>query len=483
MESFKARGVKAFIWDFLGRIIIQTSGFIITIFLARILTPEDFGLIAIVMVIIGIAQVFTDAGLGVALIQRRHVHNIHYTSVFYFNILLGISFTFIMYIFAPNIAAYYEYEILTPLLHVIAFFFIINTLGAIQSIRFRKELNFKAITKVSLTSSIIGGVVGIVLATYGAGIWSLVVNILLSQILYTILIWRKSEWYPSMNFSFKALKQLWNFGFKIFLSKILDTAFSRLDILIFAKILPAETIGFYQRAKSLNSMVIRYSSGSLMAVLFPLLSTIQNDLKYFQAIVLKALNALSFVVFLIIGSLYLVSEELIVLLYTEKWLKSVEYLQVLLLSSFAFPLSALLVNVLSSRGNSKDFLYLEVYKKTLFGLNLSIGYFFGLEVFLYGLIIQALIAVYINILYAAKEILLPITKFLFPIIQHVLIAIITTLIVQYLSIFIAYTGILMFLIKLFAYFSMYILLSKISNSTGYKIVAKEIKTLIKNVFI
>jgi len=365
MSSLKQQGTVAFIWDFFGKIATHGMGFIVSVFLARLLEPSDFGLVAMVMVIIGIATVFTDIGLGSALIQRRRSHTTHYSSVFYFNIAIGLLLTTITYLSASWISEFYNNEQLILLTQVMSLLFIINAFTSVQSTILRKELNYKLLTKIRLISSLVSGVVGISLAFLDAGVWSLVAQALSMKIVYNIYIWIAAQWKPTLSFSWKALTQLWGFGFRMFLSGMLNAIFTRLDFIIIGKLFLPETLGFFQMAKSLNLMVVQYTSGSLTAVLFPVLSKVQNDLPRFQNIIIKSLGVISFVVFLLLGALYLISEELIVLLFTEKWLPSVEIFKILVLSGFSYPISALLVNILSSRGNSKAFLRLEIYKKLI----------------------------------------------------------------------------------------------------------------------
>ena len=334
MDNLKAKAKTAFIWDFLGKFARNGMGFIVSIFLARLLEPSDFGLIAMVMVIIGMAEVFMDVGLASALIQRRRVHPIHYSSVFYFNIFVGLLLALLTYFSASWISEFYHNEQLIPLVQVMSILFIIHAMSGVQSTRLKKEVNFALLTKLMLISSLVSGVVGISLAFWGAGVWSLVVQTLISGIVYNILVWRAAKWVPGVKFSWKALTQLWGFGFRMFLAGMLESIFTRLDFLIIGKLFAPAALGYFQRAKSLNLMVSQYSSRSLMAVLFPVLSKVQNDLPRFQNIIKKALGLISFVIFLLVGTLYLISEELIVLLFSDKWLPSVEFFKILVRNRF-----------------------------------------------------------------------------------------------------------------------------------------------------
>jgi len=379
-------------------------GFVVSIFLERLLEPSDFGLVAMVMVIIGVAEIFSDVGLGTALIQRRRVLPIHYASVFYFNITAGALLTVLTFVSAPLIANFYNSPELIPLAQVISFSFVIGAFSAVQSTKLRKELKYALLTKVSFVASLLSGIVGVSLAFYGAGVWSLVAQALTQGVIYNILIWSVSHWKPKLQFSFRALKQLWAFGFRMFLSGLLDTVFTRLDTIIIGKLFAPATLGFFNRAKSLDQMVIAYSSGSLMSVLFPLLTKVQRDLARFQNIIKKSLGIIVFVTFFLLGGLYLTSYELVIMLFGEKWLPTVGYFQILVLSGFAYPVSALLVNVLSSRGNSKAFLRLEIYKKIVTAINLAVAFHWGIEGYLYGLILQSGIAVYLNVLFVSHEI-------------------------------------------------------------------------------
>ena len=478
-DNLKAKGTKAFIWDFFGKMVTRGMGFIVSIFLARLLEPSDFGLIAMVMVIIGIATVFTDVGLGGALIQRRKVHPIHYSSVFYFNIVVGLFLTLLTYFSAPWISVFYESEQLLPLVEVMSCLFVINAFCSVQSTRLRKELNYALLTKISLISSLSSGALGIYLALRGAGVWSLVAQTLTMSIVYNLLIWTTAKWKPSLTFSWKALTQLWGFGFRMFLSRMLDAIFIRLDFLIIGKLFPPATLGFFQRAKSLNSMVVQYSSGSLMSVLFPVLSKVKNDLPRFQSIVLKALGVISFIVFLLLGSLYLISEELIVLLFSAKWLQSVEFFKILVLSVFGLPISTLLVNVLSSRGNSKAFLRLEIYKKVIVTINFVVLYFWGIEVYLYGLVVTSVLGVTLNILFASREIKLPFFLFVKPILMQMGITLFSVILTLLITKNLDQLNIIMLIVKGSIFTFMYVLFNYFIKTSSYTYFNEQVIPLIK----
>jgi O-antigen/teichoic acid export membrane protein len=479
MDNLKEKAKAAFIWDFFGKIAKNGMGFIVSIFLARLLEPAEFGLIAMVMVLIGIVEIFTDIGLGAALIQRRRILPVHYNSVFYFNILVAFILTATTYFSASAIANFYNNIELIPLAEVMSFSFIIAAFSSLQSIKLRKELKYKLLTKMNLVSSFISGVVGISFAFYGAGVWSLVVQNLLHGILYNVLIWNMAHWKPSLQFSFKALFQLWGFGFRLFLTGLIDKVFTRLDYLIIGKLFDAASLGFYQRAKSLNLFVIRYSSESLMSILFPVLSKVQNNLPRFQQIVIRGFGVINFVTFLLLGGLYLISEELIVLLFGDKWLPSVYIFKILVLSGFVIPIGALLMNVLMSRGKSKIILRMAMYKLFVSLLNFIVLYIWGINTFLYGLIIVGLWDLFLNILFAAREIKLPFMTFTKPFMMQACIAIVIVIVINIMTENLNLTEIMMLIIKGSMFTFMYIFINYLIKTSSYNYFLEQIIPIIR----
>jgi O-antigen/teichoic acid export membrane protein len=467
MNNLKSKGTTAFLWDIIGKFAKNGISFIVMIFLARLLEPSDFGLIAMIMVIVGIAQIFSDIGLGSALIQRRHVLAIHYSSVFYFNIISASLLTLAVYFSAASIGNFYNNPAIIPLAQVVSLAFFIDSLSSVQNTKLRRELNYALMTKINLVSSFSSGVIGIGMALNNAGVWSLVAQVLSQGLIYALLIWSAAKWRPTAHFSLKALIQLWSFGFRMFLSGILETIFTRLDYMLIGKLFSPATLGFFQQAMGLNSIVIQYSSGSLMAVLFPVLSQIQKDLPRFQRVIKKSFAVICFVVFLILGGLYVTANEFIILLFGAKWEPAVYYFKILALSGFAYPISALLVNILSSRGNSKAFLRLEIYKKILIVCNFFVLYFYGLDPFLYGLIATSIVGVSLNIFAASKEIHLPIRLFAYPIIIQAVITIAAVIMTIFSTQLIHISLIFMFLIQGILFLCYYLILSWVFKTTSY----------------
>ncbi len=479
MSNIKSKGIQAFIWDLIGKVGIHASSFIVMIILARLLTPADFGLIAMIMVIVGIATIFSDIGLGGAIIQRRRVLQIHYSSVFFFNISAGFILTILTFFSANLIANFYKNTELIPIVQTISTLFTISSFHALQIVILRKELNYKLLTQVTLIASISSGIIGVVLAFLDFGVWSLVAQILSRELITNIIIWKKTSWIPSFAFSFKALKQLWGYGFNMFLSGVIDTIYEKLDYMLIGKLFSPSILGFFHQAKQLNLFVIKYSSGSLMSVLFPVLSKIQKDIFYFRRVVIKSLGIICFITFFILGELYITADELIVGLFGNKWEASIYYFKILALSGFAYPISALMVNILSSRGKSKEFLKLEIYKKIIQSINLYILYLYGIDTFLYGLIITSILATSLNIKFATNEIGLSFITIIRPIIISTIITTTVTIPIVFITDFIHFNDFFMIIIKSLLFMTFYIAINWIFKVKSFEYIMKQIKTYIK----
>jgi O-antigen/teichoic acid export membrane protein len=278
-----------------------------------------------------------------------------------------------------------------------------------------------------------------------------------------------------MNFSFKALQQLWGYGFHMFLSQLLTTLSQKLDYMIIAKLFPTEVLGYFYQAKQLNNLAITYFSSSLMSVLFPLLSKIQYDTTRFQGVVKKVLGVVVVVTFFILGELYLIADEFVILLLGEQWVESVYYFKLFLLSSFVYPISALMVDILKSRGKSKEFFRLEVYKTIIMFLNLYVLYAFGIELFLYSLVITRLMALWLNVKTAVDEIKLSIISVMKPIVIEMFITVVIVLFISYIMNGWLVNPILFMLLKGLLFLVLYLLLHWLFKIDSFEYIKVEYK--------
>ncbi|TXK52597.1 lipopolysaccharide biosynthesis protein [Pontibacter qinzhouensis] len=414
--------LKGIFWDLVDKVFNLGAGFIISVILSRILTPEDFGLVSMVMVFISFSQVFLDVGFSSALVYKQDVTEEQYSTVFYINIAIGALLTCIMFLLSEVIAGFYGQSIISSLVKGTSILFLINSLTVVQNAHYIKVINLKPLAIFRAVAVIISGVAGITMAYLGFGVWSLVSQSVLSALIFTLLIWVFSKWRPKLLFNLHSIKELWQYGSKIFIPNLLETFFSKLDVLIIGKIFPPASLGYYTRAQSLNSLIIQYSSGSLLKVFFPAISKNQHDLVKVREIYSTALIVVSFAALALLSILFVSSRSVIILLFTEKWIQSDIYFKILVLSGYAYPLSAIMVNVISGRGNSKAYLKLDLIKKAILIVVFTIGFQTGITGFLYGMVIFSFLAVLLNMYFVSVEIGISVTNQIKMVVPYFIIA-------------------------------------------------------------
>lgn len=409
-SELKKKGAAAVFWNLSGTVLKQGITFVISIFLARLLSPADFGLVGMATVFIALTQSFSDFGMTSGLIQKKEPTEVQYSTVFYINLGLSVVLMGLMIAFSGAIAQYYNNPEVGRIARFVSYSFVINALNGVQNAQLTKALANKIKTIASLSSAVVSGVVGISLAYSGFGAWSLVYSALAGSVVNTAVIWKSSAWRPKALFNFSEVKPLLNYGSKMFASGILDSAYNKIDVLIIGKIFSASTLGYYYRAISFNQLITRYTSGALQGVFFPVISHLQDNREAQMRVISKSLHIMSFLTFMLMGVLYLDAKELIVLLFTDKWLVSVDYFKVMVFYAYAYPISVILVNVLSGNGQSGKFFQLEVWKKITGLAAMGVGFFFGMFGFLWALAVSSTIAVLLNMWYVNKVIAWPVRR-------------------------------------------------------------------------
>jgi O-antigen/teichoic acid export membrane protein len=356
-----------------------------------------------VNVVIALSASLVDMGLGVALIQRKNVTTAHYGSVFFFNITVGIVLSLLLFFGAPLVGYFYENEQLIPIARTMSFLFILSSVGNVLRVKLRKELKYGIPTKGNLIAGISSGILGVVMAFNGFGVWSLVAQSMLNPVVANAYMFYVYRWRPKLIFKWQALKDLWGFGFRMFLSGILNTLFVNADSLIIGKLFSPSSLGYYFRARSLNHYITQYSAGSIMSILLPTLSQVQDDFERFKNMVYKSYHLINFIAFFLTGLFFVVGGDLILFLFGDKWLASIPMFKLIVVTAYVYPISSLLVNILMAKGNSKGFLKLEVIKKIFQASALGFGFIWGIEGFLVANIISSALAVWVNIYFAGVE--------------------------------------------------------------------------------
>lgn len=431
MSSLKKKSVIALAWDYLGLLLNKGSGFIISIFLARLLTPEQFGLVGMAYVFIAISQVFIDIGFASALIQRKENSDLAYSSVFYFNVFSGLILTAIVYFLAPFIGSFYGNTEVIYLVRWLSLSFLFNSLNQVQSTILTKQLNFRVLTIRNVIASVVAGILGVIAAFQGYGVYALVIQSLSNAVLSTILLWSISTWKPSFLFSFQELKSLISFSAYVFFDRLVSTAFGKLDIMIVAKVFSPATLGFYSRAVSLKDQVTLYSTSSIQKVFFPILSSLQDNWKDYERIYFKVISVVAFISYGLTGVLYVMGETIIISLFGEKWLPSVGIFQVLILSVCNYPLNAMMVNAFMSKGFSKENFKIGILRKSVRTIPLFLAYYYGLYEFTVAVVIVSYLLTIVNMFFLKHYLKLSIRKHLQKVFEGMLPVILLIIVFHY----------------------------------------------------
>lgn len=381
-------------WDLLGRMVRQISGFVVGIVLARLLGPKEFGIVGLSMAFISTLSFFISTGLFSSLIQRVNIDEGHKSSVFYFNILIaGILFG-LSYVLAPYLTLLLKTEEeFTRVIRALSLILVVSAFGQVQEALLRREMEFKKISIASFVSTIFGGSAGVIAAFYGLGVWSLVIYSLLEKATSTLYFWMKSSWVPKLFFRWYSLIELWRFGFNMFLTGLLGNIVSQIDSVVISRNFSVTELGLYSRAKTLNGFVVRYSSESIGAVMFPALSKLQSNMEELISKGLSSTVLVAFVSFGLLGWLYLTAEEIILIVLGDKWIGSIEIYKMLCLSGWAIPLLSVSSSMIKAVGDSRLFLKLEITRKSISVIGLLIGFLFGMEGFLLSLIFSGIVNV------------------------------------------------------------------------------------------
>jgi len=473
LSSLKKKTIKAFSWDILGRIFIQGNSFIVSIFLARLLGPEQFGLIAMAMAFVSISSVFIDIGFSSALIQSQNNTQTTYSSIFFFNVFAGAVLTLITFLIAPLIGKFYGNPLVTDLVRWLSLVFVFNSFNRVQNTILNKELNFKALTLRTFVASIVSGTLGVICAYQDWGVYSLVVQTLSFGFFSTLLLWSTSTWKPSFHFSMDEVKRLIGFSVYAFLERILNNIFIRLDVLLLAKIFSPATVGFYSRSSTLVDQVTKYTSTSIIRVLFPVLSKVQDNQEEYEKIYFRMFSIISFLSYALSGLLYFIGSDVILMLFGNKWEASVPIFQILIIASCNIPLNSLMWNALMSKGKAKENFYYGILRKSVGLFPFIFAFYFDIWWFTVTWVVSKFIISFLNIIVLKKHSNLSISKHLYFLLNGLIILIPGFLIFEYLELNQFATRIIFAI----SYLLVYLLINWIIRNEGLIYIISTISTI------
>lgn len=399
-EPLKQKTIKGVAWSAIDNIAGYAVTFVVGIILARLLSPEDYGLLGLTGIFIAICKCFINSGFGSALIRKKDATEDDYNTVFIFNLATSILLYGIMFVCAPLIADFFNRHELVALTRVSTIGLIIGSLSFVQRTRLTKRIDFKTQTKITIISATVRGIVGITLAFSGYGVWALVYQELVGSAVNALLLIFFNKWFPRLRFSITSFRELFNYSYKLLVSELLDTIWKEIYQVVIGKCYAPATLGQYTRATMFSGMLSSNLTGVVQRVSFPVLSQIQEDpdrLKDGYRRIIKTTMLITFCVTLMLAA---IAKPMVLVLIGEKWLQAATFLQIVCFSSMLYPLHAINLNILQVKGRSDLFLKLEVFKKIIAVGPLLMGIFISIYWMLIGSVLSSFIAYYLNAYYS-----------------------------------------------------------------------------------
>lgn len=399
-ESLKNKTVKGMGWSALENVTRLGITFVVSIVLARLLSPEEYGLIGILTIFIAIFNAIVDSGFTNALIRKQDATDTDYSTVFYTNLVLSVVLAAVLFFCAKPISVFFERPELVSLTQVMSSVVIINALSIVQRVRTTKAIDFKTQTKITFISSIGSGVIGIAMAYMGYGVWALVGQQISNQLLTTLFFWFYNKWIPKLIFSWASFKEMWAFGSKLLASGLIDTAWKEVYQVVIGKCYSPATLGLYTRAKQFADLCSSNLTSVVQRVSYPVLSSIQDDRARLKGAYQRVIKSTMLPTFVLMLGMAACAESMIYVLIGEQWLECVPMLQIICTYGMLYPLHALNLNMLQVQGRSDLFLKLEIIKKVIAVGPLLLGVFVDIYWMLSGTFFTGIISYYLNAYYS-----------------------------------------------------------------------------------
>lgn len=435
-ENLKKDTTKGVFWSLIERFGTQGVQFLVMLVMARLLSPNDYGVVGLLVVFVSIAQAFVDGGFSQALIRKKDRTEIDNSTVFYFNIVVSVVIYLIFYLFAPYVSVFYNMPTLTPFMRVICLSIIINAFGVVQRALFNANIDFKAQAKASLIAIVISGAIGISLALRGFGPWALVWQQLSNLIVNTLFLWIYSEWRPLLAYSWKSFNELFSFGSKLLATSLLNAIYNNIQTIVIGKLYSAKSLGLYSRAAHFADLPSQQFTSVFMRVTFPVLCKVQDDMERLTSVYRRMLRVSAYIVFPLLIGMAAVAHPMIEVFIGKQWIECAYMLQIICFAEMWYPIHAINLDILQVSGRSDLFLKIEIYKKIVSLSLLALSAPFGIIAMCYSNLLSSLICLYINTYYSSKILgisLLSQLKDLFPTIT---LAIVMFAIVQIIIFFI-----------------------------------------------
>lgn len=389
--------LSSLFWKLMERGGTQGISFLVSIILARLLLPEEYGLIALITIFITLANVFVQSGFNTALIQKKNADEKDFSTIFYVSLLIATLLYILLFFLSSKIANFYCEPLIVPVLRTLSIILFFGAVNSIQIAVISRNMKFQKLFYSSIGAIVISGIVGVVLAYRGFGIWALVGQQVSSQFITTVMLWFTVKWRPKLVFSVDRLKTLFSYGWNILVASLIDTLYLEIRSLIIGKIYSPEMLGYYNKGKQFPTIIVNNINGSIQSVMLPAYSSYQEDRKRVKDMVRRSIVTSSFFVFPLMIGLAIVAEPLVEMVLTEKWLNSVPFLQIYCASYALMPIQTANLQAIKALGYSNIFLRLEIIKKTIGLAILFISIYYGVYAIAWGVFLSNLISTVINV--------------------------------------------------------------------------------------
>lgn len=363
-STLKSKTLSGLFWMYMERIGAQVVSFVVSVVLARLLMPEEYGVISIVLVFINICNVFVTSGFGKALVQKKNADDVDFSSVFYFSFVFSVVLYIVLFFSAPFISDFYSMPILTSVIRVMGIRLIITSFNSIQHAKTTKSMQFKKYFFSTIGGTVLSAFIGIALAYSGAGVWALVAQYMTNCITDTVILFFTVRWRPKWLFSFKRLKGLFSYGWKMLAGSLVDTLYEDFRSLYVGKLYSPTDLAYYSRGQSYSHLVVTNVNSSISSVLFPLISNVQDDKSSVKLILRRSIKTSTYILTPLLMGLAIVAEPLVLVLLTEKWLPCVPYLQILCINGALMPIHTANIQAINAVGRSDITLKVGIVKKT-----------------------------------------------------------------------------------------------------------------------
>lgn len=396
MQNNKTDVMSSLIWKFFERLLSQGIQLVVSIVLARLLLPEDYGVVTMLLVFTSIANVFVQTGFSTALIQKKDADDLDFSSVFYVSLVLALIFYIILYIIAPVISNFYNMPEMTLILRVISIILFFGAISSVQNAKISKDMKFKKLFFSSLIAVFISGTTGIIMAYNGYGPWALVGQQVANEFATCIILWFTSGWKPRLIFSYNRVKQLFSYGWKILSASLLDAIYRNIYNLTIGKVYNSETLGNYNKGEQFPKLIAVNVDNTINSVMLSALSKEQEKKEKVKSMTRRSMKTGAFIIFPMMIGLAAVSEELVVILLTDKWIDCVPYMQLLCVVYAMYPLCSTNMQSVKALGRSDYHLKVEIIKKVLGIVTLLFTLKLGVMAIVVGQVIVAILSLFIS---------------------------------------------------------------------------------------